>query len=1353
MAIYVDVISTLDVKSAEKAAKQIETTFERAAKAASESVDKILNDELKKTADEAAKAGKQVEQSFAQMGRKAGQGFSGGIEKSVAALNTRAVDAAASRLVGKFTAAGKMSGEAFSKAIEAEAKRLNLDAGAIEAAINRQLGVTARRSGRSFGRAFAGEVAMSLPGVGMVLSSMSGQQGVAAKAGAAAGRVFGLAFTTAAAAGIGAIGYTLFKGFERYKSLDATAHRFGAMGKSAEQVKQIMGDLNDVVSGTPIALDAAAAAATNFMQSGVREGRPLQTAIQAIADAAGASGSRFEDLALIFQQVLNKGKLQAEEMMQLNERNIPIQAALRKEFNLTGEELEKMSREGKISFGMMIQAVEAEWGGMAQRMGDTIEGAQSRISSAVSRIGANAIAALFGDPLAMTEDAGELAKVFNNIAERLEEVNQWIVRNSDEIKAWASDAADAAKAVGTTLGAIVRVLDDIGLGVDDVVTAFLAWKTISGVIKLSEKLLSIGDILSKTLPAQAEKGARGIGTALSKVQVPVWLAYLITGEIDENLRETKFDRAPHLYGDQSGRMTPWQWWNRAVSDPAEHKRRREWVEQNLGWPSEDILDREFTPPWGAPGRPATFEEYVQQMPELRPGYNGPHRGPRQPGEAGGPIADLFPGSASDGQSGGVAGGGSRPVLPYPAGYGEPPRPGESLDQWRRRMQGMRLQHEVSERQAALSEAEASGDQNAVVAARNALIDAQMQLQEFMRESATASVAVPPPAGYGEAPIPGESLDVWKHRQEILEAQWRAAQKNAELNALLESGTASYEEIIQARKEAIDAELRVFELQNRALKDVKDGLGQIGAELDRDFGISKGLAGIAENLTKFLANLGAAPVLGALRAISNAGGGDNAGSGLIGIAANLGAFGPRFQYGGGAAGGLRVGAGGFVPGAGLTLPAAAADGRWGLMEALAQRAHGGRYGWGASDLVNGLADCSGAISDLVEVLMYGQSSPGRLFNTESFPQFAAEHGWRRGFMPGALNVGVRHGGPGGGHMAATLPSGVNFEAGGRAGGISYGGNAAGALDFPEQWYYLPGAAPAMPPTYTQTAPSTPVGGVAPTAPVPQPGAGGGGGGGFGAGLPGLMPPPPRSPQLQQPGQRGWWPDTMLPGGGGASAGAPHGAAAGMPPGPVSAQAPTQIGGVAPFEGVGPGFTGFGGIITAALQTGVGAGAAAGGLAIDSQAPGAGTAAAAAISAAANLGIQLANRAIGFAGQAAGIGVQGLMETFLPNAGSELANQNWFTRIIGGIAGAAPAIPNLAGGSGGDAGVGEQKPPGPEDRQQPGQDGQPQGSGDPRENAQVYIENMNNNRTDGMGVAGDIVWHQNVAATAGPGSGGR
>jgi hypothetical protein len=103
---------------------------------------------------------------------------------------------------------------------------------------------------------------------------------------------------------------------------------------------------------------------------------------------------------------------------------------------------------------------------------------------------------------------------------------------------------------------------------------------------------------------------------------------------------------------------------------------------------------------------------------------------------------------------------------------------------------------------------------------------------------------------------------------------------------------------------------------------------------------------------------------------------------------------------------------------------------------------------------------------------------------------------------------------------------------------------------------------------------------------------------------------------------------------------------------------------------------GGTIDSLIQGGLQAAGSAGGMF-------GGGAGGAAASAAAQTLMKLANRAIQFGGQAAGIGVQGLMDTFLPTGGSELAQNNWFTRIAGAVGAAAPALPNLAGGALGQA----------------------------------------------------------------------
>ncbi len=170
-----------------------------------------------------------------------------------------------------------------------------------------------------------------------------------------------------------------------------------------------------------------------------------------------------------------------------------------------------------------------------------------------------------------------------------------------------------------------------------------------------------------------------------------------------------------------------------------------------------------------------------------------------------------------------------------------------------------------------------------------------------------------------------------------------------------------------------------------------------------------------------------------------------------------------------------------------------------------------------------------------------------------------------------------------------------------------------------------------------------------------------------------------------------------------------AAAGGGAGPATTP-PTQMSSLAPTANPDGGGLGLGGLPMAGIQ------AATAGL--SAVAPGMGQAA--------QMGVQLANRTAQFAGQLAGIGVGGLMETFLPH-GSPLADpgKSWLGKLAGGLAGARPATPNAAGGGeGGQAG--QSAPP-----QTPEQAAalQGQNGGGQSNGPMVHVENMNNYTPDG------------------------
>lgn len=385
------------------------------------------------------------------------------------------------------------------------------------------LNKTAAKSGDAAGKSYSGSFSSAMR-EGVNTSSITGMfsrfQGEAKKSGNAAGYVAGRAMgagvtagLTAATAGlaavVGGISTTLFKGFQRYKSLDATSKRLQAMGKSSDDVKSILGDINSVVEGTPIALDAASKSATMFLQGGVKQGKELKSVLGAIADVAGSSGGDFSELAIIFSQVMNKGKLQAEEMLQLNERNIPIQKWLQTELGVTGDVLTKMSKDGKISFQDLVNAVQTGAGGMAKKMGDTIDGALGNMQTAVARTGANFLSAIFGDPMSTTEGPGGMAQAINRVTEKINGLNNWVVAHKDDIKQFFTDVMGVAKGLAGAVGEVSTFLKEHPGLIAGVATAFAAWKTIAGVSALITNLQTISGLLGVG-GGKGGRGGRGI---------------------------------------------------------------------------------------------------------------------------------------------------------------------------------------------------------------------------------------------------------------------------------------------------------------------------------------------------------------------------------------------------------------------------------------------------------------------------------------------------------------------------------------------------------------------------------------------------------------------------------------------------------------------------------------------------------------------------------------------------------------------------------------------------------------------------------------------------------------------------
>ncbi|WP_373167474.1 tape measure protein [Mycobacterium marinum] len=1144
----------------------------------------------------------------------------------LARLNERAADQVASQLEARFRVAGERSSQAFSQALTARS--------AIDQAVT-QFAAHGQRAARGFGSGFGSELTRALPVVSGFSSAMAGYETVAGKSGALAGRAFGMAFTTAAAGLVGAAGYTLFKGFERYEAIDAAKNRLDnlnrtltATGKQALDVGAVMDTVNQVVLDTPFKLDEAFSVATRALASSTGD---LQRFMTDVSNAAGFTGSSISDIGDAFLKIANQGHVSMQEINNQLQQ-LPIVPWLAD--TLTGGDvpkLAKMIHDNKVGLEALLTTVEQHAPGFAKAMNNTVVGSIENVKTSISRLGANFLGAIFGKP---AEDANQLVDVLHSLRDRFDDVGKWVTDHQGEIHEFFQGAAKVAQELLTPLGKIATTLADHKGLIEGAAKAYIAWESIKGIAAVIAGLERI-DLLLKGMPASAAAaggamggmgGAAGarVGPGLLGLIPPVATIFGTTmggNWIANQLQGT--DRSV-WWPIQQGLSMPgkWmgQWWDdQNAKSPAPH---RQLPPPTINRPIPQVTGQEFANippgtdingPWGvnpeldALRRAMGFSpgQIIPQAPGLVPKpppahnfYKDWYKPEGGGGPAGSPILDPTGASGASGPRLPKA-----PVVPF-------------------------------------------------------------------------DMSVPPG-------IPGlpQTAATYSAETSFLESRHRLAEKRARLNQLEHTANATAEDILDARNDVLEAqrsqqqaEMRLAEArQNELEKYTKhmrqgaDTLGEIGAQLDQDFGISKGLAGIAENITKFIANLAAAPVIGALSGVQQGLGykPGEAGSGLLAMAAGAGAFGPQHQV---------LPYGGQYPYAAAGMPAA------GVGMPGTPNLAGVSYGVPAgANIYSGphTTDTHGALTPRAAAL---RSLISQMF--------------------GVTNIG--------GYRPPDPP--FNEHSSGEALDIMVGDNAAlgdqinqflqdnaGPLGLEyslwQQQQWTPGQGPTpmrnrgsgtqnhRDHVHARVRPGPLAGGGGQVAPSGWGGAAptGGGPGWWGGGTPGApgggdspIPGAPGTPGVPFPGTQ----SPLVPGGGGP--GLPGQGRGPMTPG--RGRYPGEGLNIPKSDGISIN-GGFLGLLQQAIPTAVNAAVGAAGAAGGMAAPGAGAGAGAAgaiMAAAAQIGIDEINRAINFGGQAVGTLAQGFGETFIPNE-SALADFSggWFGRIAGAVAGVNAQVPNIAG----------------------------------------------------------------------------
>jgi len=115
-----------------------------------------------------------------------------------------------------------------------------------------------------------------------------------------------------------------------------------------ETAQRIVRELQSFAAVTPFTSSELIESAKRLKAFGV-DTENLVATTQRLADVSGATGARLNEVATAYGQIQAKGRLQGEELLQLQERGIALQDELQKMYGLTGEEFSKALQKGQFS--------------------------------------------------------------------------------------------------------------------------------------------------------------------------------------------------------------------------------------------------------------------------------------------------------------------------------------------------------------------------------------------------------------------------------------------------------------------------------------------------------------------------------------------------------------------------------------------------------------------------------------------------------------------------------------------------------------------------------------------------------------------------------------------------------------------------------------------------------------------------------------------------------------------------------------------------------------------------------------------------------------------------------------------
>ena len=263
---------------------------------------------------------------------------------------------------------------------------------------------------------------------GLRSKASAGLNAITAKAKNAAKSIRGFGKAAAIAAASAAVLAGLKFAFTQAGELEKQSRSLKVLTGSAEDAKRIIGELKAFGAVTPFTSAELIDTAKRLKAFGF-ETEQVVDVTKRLADVAGATGADLGGIATAFGQIQAKGRLQGEELLQLQERGIDLQDELQKMYGMTSDEFRKALEKGRFSaeaVNLALVKLTGTGGKYAEgaiAQSDTLFGKLSTLQDAFITLGQNIGKALAPIFKFLIDQTTKLVNAINGIFVRNAAVN------------------------------------------------------------------------------------------------------------------------------------------------------------------------------------------------------------------------------------------------------------------------------------------------------------------------------------------------------------------------------------------------------------------------------------------------------------------------------------------------------------------------------------------------------------------------------------------------------------------------------------------------------------------------------------------------------------------------------------------------------------------------------------------------------------------------------------------------------------------------------------------------------------------------------------------------------------------